>query len=164
MRTTQENTVQFKPTLTAVSQCIVFIMLSTIPLGLFITTGTEIGINTLIFLAIISSLITYIGIEALFPKRLVLNDKQLTFYFGPFKYKLNPDKMTVYYEKILIIERSSKDRFGLILYRDKNKIMGISINNKFILDYEMNNTKLDIYRKEFANKLGIEINVVDSFF
>lgn len=158
------QTVQFKPTSAALSQCVGIIIISGLPFALYLATDAIMGLKTLIFLSIITSLIIYTGLEAIFSKKLVLKDGNLIFHNGPFDYKLNPEKMTIYYEKISIFERRYKERFGLVLYRNKDKIMGFTLNNKFILDYEMSDTKLDIYQKEFADKLGIKINIVDSFF
>lgn len=68
--------------------------------------------------------------------------------------------MALYYEKVSVLGGRFKDYYGLVLYRDIDKIFGMSFNNRFVLAYEMDEVKLEIYQKKFKDLLDIEIKVV----
>lgn len=114
--------------------------------------------------ALPSCLTAYWGIAKVFTKRIVSDNNGLVFYNGPFKYNINTEKMQVYYEKVWVLGGNYKDYFGLVLYRNKDKIIAFSVNNRFVLTYEMDEVKLGYYQQELMNKIGIEIQVVKPLF
>jgi hypothetical protein len=159
----QSNSVVFKLSFESVYQFAFIIMLSIIPFSLLKTGGLSISIIRLIGAIIPGLIVIYFGVTFLFKRRIDLRDDQFIFYYGPFRYKLDPDKMRIYYEKILIFS-SGRDKYGLVLYRDIDKVIGITFNNKFLLECEMDEVKLKYYREQLKNKLGLEVNVVDELW
>lgn len=156
--------IKFRPTYTAVVQCVSMVLLSAVPFTLMLVTKVNLNAVTLIFTAIPSCLIAYLGIAKIFTKRIISDDNSLVFYNGPFKYNIDLEKMQVYYEKVWVLGGNYKDYFGLVLYRDKGKIVGFSMNNRFVLTYEMDEVKLEYYQQEFMSKMRVDIKVIKPLF
>lgn len=158
------NSVYFKQTYTAFVQCISYGVISFLPFVLFLAVDTHVSLKAFILLSIPSAIILYLGIKNILPKRLEKHGDCLRFYLGPFKYDLRLEEMVIYYEKVSVFGPGYTDYYGLVLYRNRDKIIGMSINNKFVLAYEVDDVKLDIYKRELEKKLEININIVDSHF
>lgn len=106
------------------------------------------------------SIIFYYGLSNILKKSILVKGEKVIFSNGPFKYNLDVNKMALYYEKVSVLGGRFKDYYGLVLYRDIDKIFGMSFNNRFVLAYEMDEVKLEIYQKKFKDLLDIEIKVV----
>lgn len=156
--------IKFRPTYTAVVQCVSMVLLSAVPFTLVFVTKVNLNTVILILAAIPSCLIAYWGIAKIFTKRIVSDNNGFVFYNGPFRYNIDIEKMQVYYEKVWVLGGNYKDYFGLVLYRDKDKIVGFSMSNRFVLTYEMDEVKLEYYQQEFMSKIGIDIRVVKPLF
>lgn len=156
--------IKFGLTYTAVVQCISMVLMSAVPFSLIYVTKVSLNPITLILAAIPSCMVVYWGIAKIFTKRIVSNNNRLLFYNGPFKYNIDIEKMQIYYEKVWVLGGNYKDYFGLVLYRDKDKIVGFSMNNSFVLTYEMDEIKLEYYQQEFMSKMGIDIKAVKPLF
>lgn len=159
----RNSVVKIKPSYTAMVQCISFVISSIFPFALIYTTGVNIGFLSIAFLCIPSLIIFYWGIEKLFIKKIAVVDDRVLFHNGPFRYQLDRKKLAVYCEKVFVLGGNYKDYFGLVLYRDTNKIVGFSMNNKFVIAYEIDDVRLEYYKQDFKNKLGIDIKVIKPF-
>lgn len=153
-----------RPSFTSFAQCIFIIVFSVFPFALVYTPGGQPGWLSILVLCIPSGIIVYYGIEKLFVKRIQIVNDKIFFWNGPFKYQLDRQKMTVYYEKVSVWGGNYKDYFGLVLYRDINKIIGFSMNNKFVLAYEIDEVKFEYYQQQFSDKFDIDIKVIKPFF
>lgn len=150
----------FKPTYTSRYQSFLIFLFSSIPFAFVQILGAELSVVFIILASLSCFVIFYQGLLIAFSKRIYQKDEKIIFKKGPFIYELDVNKMGVYYEKVFILGGSSKDYYGLVLYRDMDKIFGISFNNRFVLAYEMDEVKLEIYQKKFKDLLDIEIKVV----
>lgn len=102
------------------------------------------------------------GVSSLFRRRIEGNEDVLIFHYGPFTYNLHIDKVSIYREEIFVFGGNFKKRYGLVLYRNRKKAIGFSLNNRFILAYEIDEAKLDFYKKELKSKFNIYINIIQS--
>lgn len=155
-----EVSVKFYVTITSVYESIIWLLIS------FALFYWSMGLGYLILLmtSLICILLINLATSKLLNKKIFKRNNSLVFKNGLFKYKLDPGKMRVCYEKVSVWGGNFKDYYGLVLYRDIDKIVGLSFNNKFVLAYEIDEVKLAFYKKEFEAKLGIEINTVDSIW
>lgn len=130
--------IRFPLSITGITQCIILLCLSLAPLT--IPKIFDVGINSVIyFLALmLCIMIAWFGVSRVFVKKLVKEETEFFLKYGPLKYKLNTGKMRVCYEKVFIWGGTTNDYYGLVLYRDINKLIGFSFNNRFVLTYEMN--------------------------
>lgn len=153
-----ENTIKFHLTITSIYQAIIWMLF------LFVIAYASKWLSNLYFVVALPSclLLLRLAISKLSPKKITMRDGQLIFKDGPFKYKLNPDKMRICYEKVSVWGGNFRDYYGLVLYRDANKIIGFHFNNEFVLIYEMDEIKLAYYKKVFQSKFEIEIHSVDN--
>jgi len=159
----KSSVVKIKPSYTAIVQFVFFGMLSAFPFALVYTTGSNLGLVSMIFVYVLSSLIFYSGIKKIFIKKIEVFDDKILFHSGPFRYQLDREKLTIHCEKVFVLGGNYKDYFGLVLYRDKNKIVSLSMNNRFVIAYEIDDVKLEYYQQEFRDKIGIDIKVIKPF-
>lgn len=157
------SVIKIRPSYTAMVQCVFFLVLSTLPFALVYTTGGNPGFISIMFLCVPSSLIFYAGIKKVFIKKITAAGGSIIFHNGPFRYKLNRENLKVHCEKVFVLGGNYKDYFGLVLYRDKDKIASFSMNNRFVIAYEIDDVKLEYYQKEFRDKIAIDITIIKPF-
>ena len=162
--TRNQESIKFKPSITSIYQCLILLCFSWGALAFPFTIDVQ--LNSIIFyLALIPcSIAAIMGLSKILVKKLFIKNGILYFKNGIFTYKLNIEKSRIYYEKVFVWGGNFKDYYGLVLHVNIDNLTRISLNNKFVLTYEMNEIKLAYYKKEFQSKLGIEINSVGNLW
>lgn len=153
--------IKFTPNLTSISECIIILCSSLGSMGFCYFYKLDWFICLLAIVPCFMA--TCYGVLKILPRKIIKNENGFFLKYGPYKCRLVEGKFKVCYEKVFVLSAAITPEYGLVLYRDFNKLISLSLNNKIVLKYDMNEIKIGLYKKEFE-KIGVEIyNASDLF-